>query len=199
MPMSKLELRERLLTARRAVNPAEQKAAAENLKRNALQLSYFAQASKLALYWPHDAEINPLPLLYEALAQHKTCFLPVLRLQLKQALAFAVYELETPLIVNRYGIHEPEISYTSLVEPSDLDIIFLPLVGFDARGSRLGRGGGFYDATFAELAKTTKIKWPKLVGLAYACQEVESIPTDSWDWQLDAVVTEKQVFDLNSA
>ena len=197
MTMSKQELRQQLLAARRSVPSAAQELAAKNLSLLVQSLDSYASAANIALYWPHDGEISPLPLLYEALAQHKHCYLPVLRLQPRQNLAFASYNLDTPLVINRYGILEPEISYAALVEPGELDIIFMPLVGFDKHGSRLGRGGGFYDASFANFFRSNQTKVPKLVGLGYACQEVEQIPTDSWDWQLDSVVTEEQTFNFN--
>lgn len=192
----KQKLRLQLRAARNAIPLPQRDAAAEALCVKAKLLPFYATAKNLAFYWPHDDEINALPILNASLKLLKSCYLPVLLIDPHQKLAFASYTPQTPLIKNRYGILEPELSYATLVGSTDLDVIFLPVVGFDSEGRRLGRGGGFYDATFADFHKSHNKKWPKLVGLAYSCQHVEEIPTDVWDWQLDAVITESDVFNF---
>lgn len=198
MPISKQELRLQLRAARSSIPNTQRDRAATDLCNNALQLPYFNSAHKIALYWSHDDEINTMPLIHSVLEQCKECFLPVLLLDPKQKLAFASYTPETPLIKNRYGIPEPELTFSSITRLIDLDIIFVPLVGFDSTGRRLGRGGGYYDATFADFHKSSTNKWPKLVGLGYSCQHVDEIPADIWDWQLDAVITEHDVFNFRT-
>lgn len=189
-------LRQQLRAARNAIPAPQRDAAAISLCKKALRLPYYADAKNLAFYWAHDDEINPLPLLNQSLEQHKHCFLPVLLVDPKQKLAFASYTPTTPLVKNRYGILEPELNFATLIDLLDLDIIFVPVVGFDSHGRRLGRGGGFYDATFAEFHKSTHKKWPKLIGLAYSCQHVDEVPADVWDWQLDTVITESDIFNF---
>jgi 5-formyltetrahydrofolate cyclo-ligase len=198
MPISKQELRLQLRAARSSIPSAQRDRAATDLCNNALQLPYFNSAKKIALYWAHDDEISTMPLMHSLLEQGKECFLPVLLVDLHQKLAFASYTPETPLIKNRYGILEPELTFSSITRLVDLDIIFVPLLGFDNVGRRLGRGGGFYDATFADFHKSNTDKWPWLVGLGYNCQHVDEVPADSWDWQLDAVITESEVFNFRS-
>jgi 5-formyltetrahydrofolate cyclo-ligase len=198
MPTSKEDLRLQLRAARSSIPNSQRDRAATQLCNNALHLPYFNQANNLALYWAHDDEIDTMPLLNSILEQGKNCFLPVLLLDPHQKLAFASYTPETPLIKNRYGILEPELPFASISRLVDIDIIFVPLVGFDSNGRRLGRGGGYYDATFADFHKSNTNKWPRLVGLGYSCQHVDEIPADSWDWQLDAVVTEHEVFNFRS-
>ncbi len=70
------------------------------------------------------------------------------------------------------------------VEPQ---VLIVPLVAFDSRGRRLGYGGGFYDRTLERL-RSARPTWA--VGFAYAAQESESLPEESTDQPLDAVVTE---------
>jgi 5-formyltetrahydrofolate cyclo-ligase len=66
-----------------------------------------------------------------------------------------------------------------------MDMVCLPLVGFDNRCQRLGMGGGFYDRSLA------RKKWGKVftVGLAHECQQVTQIPIAAWDIALNAVLT----------
>jgi 5-formyltetrahydrofolate cyclo-ligase len=67
------------------------------------------------------------------------------------------------------------------------DLLVCPLLAFDARGRRLGYGGGFYDRTLARLRAAGPVR---AVGFAYAAQEVDEVPADETDQTLDAVVTE---------
>lgn len=66
-----------------------------------------------------------------------------------------------------------------------MDVVMLPLLGFDVRGTRLGQGGGYYDRT---LSKTSFR--PYRIGLAYAAQQVPVLPREPWDVPLHAVLTE---------
>ncbi len=92
---------------------------------------------------------------------------------------------------NRLGIAEPE--GMRVIGARWLDVVFLPLVGFDTRGVRLGTGGGYYDRAFAFRRWRKVWHTPQLVGLAYALQQVEAITPAAHDVLLDAVVTEKGV------
>jgi 5-formyltetrahydrofolate cyclo-ligase len=191
--MNKQELRQELLATRKAIPAQQRNDTANLLSFNVFQLPEFNQAKKIALYLPDNYEIDCLHILHQALRLKKECFLPVLSLTQRPSLLFAAYNLSTPLIHNRYGILEPDLDLTTLIAGNELDIIFVPVVGFDHLGWRLGRGGGFYDATFANLGNVNANTVPKLIGLAFDCQQVAVIPTDSWDWRLDAVVTESQI------
>lgn len=66
------------------------------------------------------------------------------------------------------------------------DLLLCPMLGFDRRGRRLGYGGGHYDRYFAN--HPTIIR----VGIAWAVQEVDAVPYDSWDMPLDAILTEQE-------
>lgn len=90
---------------------------------------------------------------------------------------------------NRYGIAEP-VPGSREIHASMLDIVLVPLVGFDARGARLGMGGGYYDRAFAFRRHRRVLSHPRLIGIAFACQEVDALPATVHDVFLDAVVTE---------
>lgn len=197
MHLNKQELRKQLRAARHGITAEPREKAAQALTKLVQNLPYFQTARNVALYWPADDEINTLPLLNMCLSQGKLCFLPVLCLGSKQSLDFAAYTPATPVIKNRYNIIEPDLNYTAPIPLLDLDIIFIPLVGFDSQGYRLGRGGGYYDATLANLKHIEQNKWPKLVGLGYEIQKVPALPLDEWDWRLNAVVTEAQIYNFN--
>ena len=98
-------------------------------------------------------------------------------------------EMAGPLHANRLGIAEPQAG--AALGARWLDVVFLPLVGFDRRGVRLGTGGGYYDRAFAFRQGRSAWRGPRLVGLAYSFQQLEHIATAPHDVLMDAVVTEK--------
>jgi 5-formyltetrahydrofolate cyclo-ligase len=70
----------------------------------------------------------------------------------------------------------------------------MPVLGFDRAGNRLGMGLGFYDRRLRHLARRGR-RWrrPRLVGVAFGCQELASIEPSGWDVPLDMIVTENGV------
>lgn len=81
-----------------------------------------------------------------------------------------------------------------LIFARQLDLILLPLVGFDGNGNRLGMGGGFYDRTLGYQHRHQKWLRPRLVGLAHACQHIDHLEAHARDVPLAAVATDKQLF-----
>jgi 5-formyltetrahydrofolate cyclo-ligase len=101
-----------------------------------------------------------------------------------EPLELRLWEEGAPLYPSGFGTLAPS-ELAPLVEP---DIVLMPLLGFDKRGTRLGYGGGYYDRTLAVMRKA-----PRLIGLAFDCQEIDEIPREFHDVPLDAVVTEAGV------
>jgi 5-formyltetrahydrofolate cyclo-ligase len=92
---------------------------------------------------------------------------------------------------NRYGILEP--TDLAPVSARDLQLILIPLVGFDAQGHRLGSGAGYYDRALAFRRLRRHWPGPKLVGIAYECQRVEALAVRPTDVPLDAIITERGI------
>ncbi|QIK36887.1 5-formyltetrahydrofolate cyclo-ligase [Caldichromatium japonicum] len=185
------QLRQVLRTARRALSPSLQRLHARRLARHLGKHPFFLRARRLALYWPADGEIDPRPVLDRPHARAKHVYLPVLNpLGRSKSLWFARYRPDGPLRFNRFGIPEPHQCGRQLIPIRHLDLIILPLVGFDAHGNRLGMGGGFYDRTLAYRRRYTHWQRPRLVGVAHECQRVEHIEAKPWDIRLDMILTE---------
>jgi 5-formyltetrahydrofolate cyclo-ligase len=93
-------------------------------------------------------------------------------------------------VTNRFGI--PENATFQAIRARQLDLLFVPLIGFDDAGYRIGMGGGFYDASLAYLRRHHAWRKPYLVGVAFECQHIAGkLPHDAWDVPLDAVLTEQ--------
>ena len=75
------------------------------------------------------------------------------------------------------------------------DLLFVPLAAFDRRGTRLGYGGGYYDATLRELRAMKPVV---AVGVGFSTQEVPCIPADLHDENLDLGLTERELIDFQA-
>jgi 5-formyltetrahydrofolate cyclo-ligase len=190
--LDKVELRKRLRRARNQLTVQQRRSAAAGLLRVALKNRLFLGPRRIGFYLPFEGEMDLLPLLNEALWLGKRCYLPIVPGRFERHLKFARLTSGRGWYLNRFGIHEHWSPRP--VRARQLDLLFMPLVGFDERGYRLGMGGGFYDASLAYLRRRRVWRKPYLVGVAYECQKVERVPHDPWDMPLDAVITEERLY-----
>lgn len=187
-------LRQQLRESRRALPAAQRIAAASALADHLLALPIAPQSGYVAGYWAMDGEIA-LHAWQLRLPRDCVYCLPVLCDD--QQLRFAPWQPGDPLVSNRFGIPEPDLSPSSLLEANAMSLVVMPLVGFDERGNRLGMGGGWYDRSFA--FRHERSAPPYLVGAAFAMQQVPPSEAEAWDVRLDAVCTELRCFDFTSA
>jgi len=175
---------------RREVSAAERARAAVLVAHNADRALHLMAHWRIAVYAALPWELDSTPLI--ALARSRGCRIYLPRIDRRRASrTMRFVPLQGPSRRNRLGIEEP--AGTAVLGARWLDVVFLPLVGFDRNGVRLGTGGGFYDRAFA--FRNLRHTWhaPRLVGLAYAFQELEHIACAAHDVRMDAVVTEEGI------
>ncbi|MDQ6647208.1 MAG: 5-formyltetrahydrofolate cyclo-ligase [Pseudomonadota bacterium] len=188
------ELRQQLAERRRALSPPERMGAAQGLRRSLEQLPEYLTDARVAGYWASHGEL-PLNLAIPPLAARGQHFLlPVIGKG--RQLLFAPWQSGEDVQPNRYGIPEPTDT-RQLLEPFQLDLVLVPLLGFDRRGNRLGHGGGYYDRSFAFLNDQVRPTQPLLVGVGYAFQELPKVDEEDWDVPLDFIATESELIDCH--
>lgn len=174
-------LRKQLRQRRQALTAAYRDAAADLLASRIVELDGWQKARSVGGYWPNDGEMDPRPLLQLARNAGKRVCLPVLAEG--NTLTFREWDMGAELVGNRFGIPEPPAA-TPDMPLTELDIVLMPLVGWSRDGTRLGMGGGFYDRSLAGNHDTIR------VGLAFDCQEADTLQAAAWDVPLDYVLTE---------
>ena len=185
----KAELR-RAGQERRDALPAEmRKAAAEAIAARAFPLAV-ASGVIVSGFMPLKSEINPLPLMRKLADAGARLALPAVAGRGKP-LIMRSWQWGEPLVPGVWGIREPGPA-AATVEP---DIVLVPLLAFDRRGHRIGYGAGYYDLTIAQLRASKQIA---AIGIAFAAQEVETVPTTAFDAQLNLVLTENETIDLRN-
>lgn len=179
----KKSLRIQALAQRDRAAEAAGPKAALLIARRVLGDFVFMKGAIIAGYAAIGGEADPFPLM-AALANngHPLC-LPRAH---NKVLSFHTWKPGDPLVTGRMNIPEPDAK----AKERRPDLILVPLLAFDRHGYRLGYGGGYYDRYLQEHRAKRSVR---AVGIAYAGQQVEEIPFESFDQKLDAVVTEAQV------
>ncbi len=191
-PDERTEVRRQLLAARNALTTLERVAAdaalidhldptvcagLERLSNPTKQPPILQSAPVIGVYWPVRGEPD-LSAWYQRLRGRGW------RLALPQAAA------SEPLVFGLWGPAQTlvagpwQIALPDPFLPVEPDLLIVPCVGFDARGWRLGYGGGFYDRTLA-------IRRIPAIGVARSGGQVGALVPQTHDIALDAIVTER--------
>jgi 5-formyltetrahydrofolate cyclo-ligase len=183
-------LRASLAARRRRLTEQERAQAAQQVARNVERALPLKAGSRIALYAALPSELDTTPLI--ELARRRGCriYLPRIDRQ-RAARGMRFLEMSGTLRSNRLGIDEPDNA--ARIGARWLDVVFLPLVGFDRYGLRLGTGGGFYDRAFAFRRWRGRWHAPQLIGLGYAFQQLERIVPAAHDVRMDAVITDEGI------
>ncbi|GHT94015.1 5-formyltetrahydrofolate cyclo-ligase [Betaproteobacteria bacterium] len=173
------ELRKTLLAARRALTAEQVAAWSQRLLEHLLRVFPQPPGKRIAFYAPiqNEPDLRPAAALWRE--QGATTLLPVV-IAPRAPLIFRPWTPDTPLVPDRYGIPTPN-------EGAEMtpDVVIMTLNAFDARGYRLGYGGGFFDRTLAALQPR-----PLVLGVGFEMGRVESIQPEAHDQAVDWVLTE---------
>ena len=194
VPIDKADLRRALRAKRQSLSAEDQKLAARALAVNVAGTRLFLVSRRIACYLPNDGEIDTGRVIKHIRRLRKILYLPVLSPLAHDRLWFAEAAPKTKLVSNRFGIPEPAVPARNLVRAQELDLILMPLVGFDDHGNRLGMGGGFYDRSLEFLRHRTRWRKPQVLGIAYDFQRINGLTPDSWDIPLQGVITDRAVY-----
>jgi 5-formyltetrahydrofolate cyclo-ligase len=184
---AKSDLRKVALARRDALPAAERMAAAEAIAARPFPVAVPSDAV-VSGFMPLNSEISPLPLMRKLSDVGARLALPVV-VGRSLPLSMRAYAFGDALVKGVWGIRAPPLEAPEV----DPDVLLVPLLAFDRNGNRLGYGAGYYDMTIAAL----RAKQPVVtVGIAFAAQEVDEVPTTPRDVRLDLVLTERETIDI---
>lgn len=183
-PSDKPALRKTLFARRKAAHLGDRAEAVARANRRLLDSGLLDGAGIVAGYRPIRTEIDPTPAMAALAGRGVRLCVPVIP-GAGMALVFRLWAPGAPMETGAFGAEIPS-------DPTEAvpDALIVPLVGFDAAGWRLGYGGGFYDRTLEALRA---LRPTRAVGVAYAAQEVDTVPREPTDQPLDAIVTEDRL------
>lgn len=144
----------------------------------------------VSVFWSIRDEPDTRPLLAALSEAGFATALPVTPPR-GEPLRFRAWHMGEPLVSGRFGTSEPGAQAPDV----DPDLLFVPLAAFDRRGFRLGYGAGYYDGALDRLRRLKPIR---AVGVGFAVQEIDAVPTEPHDQPLDALVTESGLLDVET-
>jgi 5-formyltetrahydrofolate cyclo-ligase len=155
-------------------------------------IAYFVNSPLgiIAGYSAYQFEADIRPFLHFWYTQGGVCCLPMIT-EVGSLLIFRRWDTKSPLVKGKYGILVPDATQEEVTP----DRILTPLVGFDKHGTRLGRGGGYYDRTISQLRQVNPDC--QIIGIAAEEQYMEDLPYELHDERLDGVITESRIFSFN--
>jgi 5-formyltetrahydrofolate cyclo-ligase len=133
-------------------------------------------------FWPMRSEVDVRPLMFALREKGARLCLPAILD--KATIVFRELVRGAPMVEMGFGTVGPHQD-AEVLDPS---MMLVPLAAFDARGHRIGYGAGYYDRAIARLAD--KGITPRLIGIAFDCQEVERVPDEDHDVIISEILTE---------
>jgi 5-formyltetrahydrofolate cyclo-ligase len=188
---TKDQLRKKLRIQRAAIDAKTRQLAAQASMQILADTTVFKNAYHIACYLAQGSEFDLQPIIELIWKTGKKCYLPVLGPEEKKSLHFITYEADDSLQTNCHAIQEPLFSLAKEIPTEQLELVLVPLVGFDLAGHRLGSGSGYYDRAFAFLLQEPRPAQPCYVGIGYQAQALDSVPYDAWDVPLSGLLTEE--------
>ncbi|WP_075291538.1 5-formyltetrahydrofolate cyclo-ligase [Pararhizobium arenae] len=189
----KNQLRKERLALRDALHADQRREASLAILQYGGEAIPFSPGTVVSGFWPIRSEIDVRPLMTKLQQRGARLCLPAIID--KQTIVFREFSQPSGMIETGFGTSGPGPEAAEL-EP---DIMLVPLSAFDGSGHRIGYGAGYYDRAIERLR--AKGKMPKLIGIAFDCQEVASVPAEPHDVALDAMLTESglKVFESGTA
>jgi len=180
---SKQTLRDAAKQRRRAIPEDEIKKKSARICAYILELIDGCDPVMAYVSKPHEVDTHPL--IADLLHEGRRVVVPIIE---KETRTLRLSYLRDTSILVRSTFHVPEpIGNEIPAKASDIRTVIIPLLAFDRRGNRLGYGAGYYDRFLAQNPGVRKI------GVAFSCQETDSVPRDENDVRIDIVVTENEV------
>lgn len=175
--MDKKELRRMIREKKRAMTATEIETASARLAELFYQTQQYKDASVIYGYLPYNQEVRTVPILEQALREGKRIAVPKIY---GDTMRFIYLEDLSKVEKGCSGIPEPVADGPVAEDPNAL--VLMPGLAFDAKGNRMGYGGGFYDKFLAREPNHPT------VALCYSFQMVDTIPSEEYDIPVDCVL-----------
>lgn len=188
--LAKAELRTERLAARDLLPPDERIEKSLAIAEFGLREIDIEPGTIVSGFLPIRSEADMRPLMAGLKSRGARLCLPVILN--RTTIVFRELHADRPLVPMGFGTFGPDPDCAEL----DPAVMLVPLAAFDATGHRIGYGGGYYDRAIECLHK--KGLNPRLIGIAFDCQEVASVPAEPHDMRLHALLSESGLRRLNS-
>ncbi len=179
--------RERARAVRCRLTPAEISWRSAAIERHLLEV--IDGANPVMVYASKPGEVDTSGLIDRLLDRGIGIVVPIIE-QETRTLRLSFLRDPSVLQPSTFSVPEP-VGFEIPADPSEIDLVVVPMMAFDRRGFRLGYGAGYYDRFLSDHPRMKKI------GVAFSCLELERIPADELDVPMDIIVTEEGILDIS--
>lgn len=184
----KSQIRKELLEKRSVLSAETVEHKSQLIFQRLKTVHFYNSASYVMLYISFRNEVRTSEIIKDLFRHGKRVFIPVTVPKTKELIVSELIDVEKDLEIGHFGVLEPKKDAIRPVEPQILDFIIVPGVGFDSRGYRIGYGGGYYDRFLPQFSSSVPT-----VSLAFELQIIDKVPTDSYDYPVQYIVTEERI------
>lgn len=181
-------LRKGLLEKRKNLPLKDKMKLSGKIKNRLLNLEEYKRAKTILCYMPINNEVDVTEFIINSLKNKKNIALPKVNKKECSMDLFKIKNICEDLEIGCYNILEPKIEKTKKLDYRDIDLIIVPGIAFDLKGSRIGYGKGYYD-------KLLKNSGAVKIGAAYEFQVHDKLPKECHDACVDKIVTEKRIIE----
>ncbi|NLJ70131.1 MAG: 5-formyltetrahydrofolate cyclo-ligase [Clostridiaceae bacterium] len=179
---NKEKIRNDLIKERFDIGPEQRLKQSAKIIENLIDSDFYKKSELIFTFYGMKEEINTEILIKQALLDKKQVALPLVTGKGIMA-AYLINDL-SELKEDKYGIMSPDPEKATLADPQDIDLVLVPLLGYNFHGYRIGYGEGYYDRYLSKLSSKC-IK----MGLAFRGFLAEDLPVDYFDYPLDKILT----------
>ncbi len=183
--LEKEQLRKSLREKLNQINNNTYERWSSQIAEHVFRTKEWKQASTIGITISTKREVDTKRIIERAWAENKTVCVPrciptTKKMEFRQITNFNQLE------VVYFSLQEPIVEKTERIEQSDIQLLFVPGLGFSKNGYRIGQGGGYYDRYLITFTGKT-------VSLAFSFQLLDRVPTEEFDLPVQKIVTEEQV------
>jgi len=186
--MKKKVVRRSALNKRRNLSSREIEEKSERIKKRLFDFPLFKKAKFILYYISLPEEVQTYYMIKDSLKMGKRVAVPTVNQVKKEIIPFEIKNPEFKLISGAFGVLEPAEDERHPISLGEIEVVIVPGVAFDKKGSRLGFGGGFYDRLLSRLSPQTGS-----VALAFECQIIDKVPCEEHDVSVDYIITEERI------
>jgi len=160
------------------------------IKKNLFSLKELWKAKKVMVYISFKSEARTREIILELLKRKKKVIIPLIDFKKERIFLSELKNFEKELIMNKYGLFQPQKEFFRAFNKKDLDLIIVPGICFDEKGNRIGFGKGYYDKFLKNIPKNIPV-----IALAFENQISKELACEKHDIPMHKIVTEKRIIE----
>lgn len=190
MKKEKDKIREKMYSLRSNLSSKDYNEKNKHVEENFYSLSLEKEYNNFMSYVNIKKEVRTRLIIDNLIKKNKTVSVPICLQKTTNLIASKINSLDE-LESSFFNLFEPKKEKIEEISPINLEVIIIPGIAFDRSGNRIGFGKGYYDR-FLKKVKPGALK----IAMAYDFQVLKDLPTDSFDVNMDMIITDKEIIEI---